>query len=164
MQDSVKNPAHQRNQGCPRDHPRVNPNAALSNWHGCDLRSANAEAGAGVLSLYRSRTHADPAIDARGWHRSTRVGGVARRGVVVEVGDLSRTRAPALASQGSVGLLGWRGWQARWRCLGWLRDRWCDAARAVCHRTEAVQWIDRCGFGFRRVADYTSGAAHLCHG
>jgi hypothetical protein len=37
MQTSVKNAADQRNQGCPRDHLRVNPNA-VQLLQGCDLR------------------------------------------------------------------------------------------------------------------------------
>ena len=100
-----------------------------------------------------------------GLHRSMRFGGVVCRGVVVEAGDVSGTRAPALASQGSVGLAGWGAMADSLAVLG-LAARPDAATLRGLYVTEprAVQWIERCCFGFGRVADRTSGAAHLCHG
>jgi hypothetical protein len=57
--------------------------------------------------------------NARGLHRSTHFGGVARRRVVVEA-DVSRTRAARSPARGVSGWLDGGGWQTRWRCLGRL--------------------------------------------
>jgi hypothetical protein len=78
-------------------------------------------------------------------HGSTRFGGVARRRVVVEAGDVSRTRGPRARQPGEC-RVGWRAGDRRFAGSAWFgcaTGCW-DAARADGARTlEAKEVLER---------------------